>query len=44
MIKKQIRIYVPYSDFKLYQTAKKYNKPYKQFLIDNGLKWLKRFK
>lgn len=44
MILTQVRVYVPYSHFKLYQMAKKYKKPYKQFLIDYGIKWAKRFK
>jgi|GEM_PF-5876545 len=44
MIKEQIRVHVPYAHFKLYQMAKKYNKPFRQFLIDSGVKWLKRFK
>lgn len=42
LCKRQVRVHVPFADFRLYQTAKKFNKPYKQFLIDHGRKWMKR--
>lgn len=38
----QIRTVVPYADFKLYQAARKFKRPYRQFLIDHGRKWLKK--
>jgi hypothetical protein len=37
----QARSYVPFSDFKLYQQARKYNADYRSYLRSHGKKFLK---
>jgi hypothetical protein len=38
----QLRVVVPYSDFKLYQDARKYNLNYREYMLRAGKRFMKR--
>jgi hypothetical protein len=38
----QIRVVVPHADWKLYQTARRYNLDYRQTLLNHGRRWARK--
>lgn len=38
----QVRVVTPYSDFKVYQEARRYNLPYRDTMLRNGRRFMKK--